>query len=127
MGPPPDDKFRKFRVPRIGKCKPRAGCPSTSVNPAKKIKVDTLIRAHRRITIDELVSVLGVSHGSAQSIVESLKYSKVCARWVPRQLTDEHKAERVDCCTELRELSDSWDSEFSEFVIRRWAHFHTLL
>ena len=91
--------------------KPCAGRPSTSVDPANKTKVDTLIRADRRITIDELASVLGVSHGSAHSIVESLEYSKVCARWVPRQLTDEHKAERVNCCTELRELSER-DNEF---------------
>ena len=86
--------------------KPRAGRPSTSVNPANKTKANTVIRADRRITIDELASVLGVSHGSAHNIVESLKYSKLCARWVPRQLTDGHKAERVNCCTELRELSE---------------------
>ena len=71
--------------------KPRAGRPSTSVNPANKTKADTLIRADRRITIDELTSVLGVSHGSAHKTVESLEYSKVCVRWVPRQLTDKHK------------------------------------
>ena len=88
--------------------KPRAGRPSTSVNPANKRKADTLIKADRRITIDELASVLVVSHGSAHNIVESLEYSKVGARWVPRQLTDEHRAERVNCCTELRER----DNEF---------------
>ena len=91
--------------------KSRAGLPSTSVNYANKTKADTLIRADRRITIDELASVLGASHGSAHNIVESLEYSRVCARWVPRQLTDEHKAERVNCCTELRELSKR-DNEF---------------
>ena len=41
--------------------KPRAGHPSTSVNPANKTKADTLTRADGRITIDELASVLGVS------------------------------------------------------------------
>ena len=60
--------------------KPRAGRQSTSVNPANKTKAGTVIRADRRITIDEFASVLGVSHGSAHNIVESLEYSKVCAR-----------------------------------------------
>ena len=86
--------------------KPRAGRPSTSDNPANKRKADTLIGADRRLIIDELTSVLGVSHGSAHNIVESLEHSKVCARWVLRQLKDEHKAERVNCCTELREFSE---------------------
>ena len=63
--------------------KPRAGRPSTSVNPAYKTKADTLIRADRRITIDELASEFGVSHGSAHNIVESPEYLNVCACWVP--------------------------------------------
>ena len=106
--------------------KPRAGHPSTSVNPANKTKADTLIRADRRITTDELASVLGVSHGSAHNIVESLEYSKVCAHWVPRQLTDEHKAERVNCSTELRELSER-DNEFFGRLItgdESWIHHY---
>ena len=79
--------------------KPRSGCPSTSVNPDNKTDADELIRTDRRITVEELASKLDVSIGSAHSIVASLGYSKVCARWVPRQLTKDHKTERVCCCT----------------------------
>jgi len=33
-----------------------------------------------------------MSHGSAYSIVhDDLRYTKVCSRWVPRQLSDDHK------------------------------------
>ena len=56
----------------------------------------------------------------------SLEYSKVCARWVPRQLTDEHKSERVNCCTELRELSKR-DNEFFGRLItgdEPWIHHY---
>ena len=83
--------------------KPRSGCPSTSVNPDNKTYADKLIRTDRRITVEELASKLDVSIGSAHSIVASLGYSKVCARWVPRQLTEDHKTERVRCCTQLLE------------------------
>ena len=41
-----------------------------STNPANEMKANTLIRADKRITLDELASELGVSHGSAQNIVD---------------------------------------------------------
>ena len=75
--------------------KPRSGRPSTSVNPDNKTYADELIRTDRRITVEELASKLAVSIGSANSIVASLGYSKVCARWVSRQLTEHHETERV--------------------------------
>ena len=103
--------------------KPCAGRPSTSVNHANKTKADTLIRADRRIAIDELASVLRVSHGSAQNIVESLEYSKLCVRLIPRQLTDEHKAERVNCCTKLRERDNKF---FGRLITgdETWIHHY---
>ena len=88
------------------KDKSRTGRPSSPVNLDNKANADKLIREDRRITLDELASELGVSHGSAHHLLESLGYSKVFARWVPRQLTDEHKAERVSKCSELIELSE---------------------
>ena len=66
-----------------------------STNLDNKANVDKLIRENRHTTLDELASELEVNHGSAHLLVESLGYSKVCTRWVPRQLTDERKAERV--------------------------------
>ena len=83
--------------------KPRSGRPSSSVNPVNKAKANALIREERRTTLDELAENLGVSHGSAYNSVESLGISKVCARWVPRELTTERKTDRVSACAELLE------------------------
>ncbi|CAI9737661.1 Hypothetical predicted protein [Octopus vulgaris] len=83
----------------------RSGRPSSSVNPANKAKADALIREDRCITLDELAENFEVSHGSAYNIVKSLGFSKVCARWVLRELTTEHKTDRVNACTELLEQS----------------------
>ena len=96
--------------------KPRSGHPSTSVNPENKTYADELIRTDRRITVEELASKLDVSIGSAHSIVASLGYSKVCAHWVPRQLTEGHKTERVRCCTQLLEHHQG-DPTFLERII----------
>ena len=42
-----------------------------------------------------------MSHGSTYNIVhDDLGYKKVCSRWVPRQLSDDHKRARQMICQE---------------------------
>ncbi len=54
--------------------------------------VERVLRVNRRITLDEMVSELNISHGSAHHIIHNvLGFRKVSARWVPRQLTPEVK------------------------------------
>jgi hypothetical protein len=54
--------------------------------------VEELIQSDRRIKIDSVATSLGCSHGLAYSIMHGrLKFQKVCARWVPRQLKDQEK------------------------------------
>ena len=69
----------------------RSGRPSSAHSSANIDQADTLIKKNRRITINELAESLGVSAGSAVKIMDTLGYSKVRARWVPRQLTEAHK------------------------------------
>ncbi|XP_014781843.2 uncharacterized protein LOC106877454 [Octopus bimaculoides] len=86
--------------------KPHSGHPSASMNPANKAKTDALIREDSiSITLDELAENLEVSHGSAYNIVESLGFSKVYVRWVPRELITECKTDRVNVCTEVLKQS----------------------
>ena len=70
---------------------PRSGRPFAAHSSAKIDQADTLIKENRHITINELAESLGVSAGSAVKIMDTLGYSKVCARWVTRQLTEAHK------------------------------------
>jgi hypothetical protein len=59
-----------------------------------------------QVTINEVGNHLQISHGSAYDIIHNrLGFCKVCARWVPKQLTEEHKNNHVvifqcllDCC-----------------------------
>ena len=62
--------------------------PSSSHSSANIDQAVALVKENRRITINELAESLGVSAGSAVNIMVTLGYSKVCARWVPRQLTE---------------------------------------
>jgi hypothetical protein len=44
---------------------------------------------------------LGISNGSVQTILkEDLNMQKLCAKIVPKVLTDEQKQGRVDCCND---------------------------
>ncbi|GFV07707.1 histone-lysine N-methyltransferase SETMAR [Trichonephila clavipes] len=65
----------------------------TEINTSR---VEEMIQNARWVTLSETPSELGLSYVSVQHIVSDvLQYSKACAHWVPRQLSDEHKASRM--------------------------------
>ncbi|BFZ13360.1 hypothetical protein BsWGS_16399 [Bradybaena similaris] len=74
----------------------RSGRAVEIATDASVQRVEEMIRGDRRVTIDAVAAAIGCSHGSAYSIMhDRLKFKKVCSRWVPRQLTDEHKMNRL--------------------------------
>jgi hypothetical protein len=59
-------------------------------------RLEELIPADRRITVDSVATTLGCFHGLAYSIIhDHLKFRKVCARRVPRELKDREKMNRM--------------------------------
>ena len=69
-----------------------SGRPNTADAPEMVAGVERMLRESRCITLDEVVSELNISHGSAHHIIHNmLGFCKVSARWVPRQLTPELK------------------------------------
>ena len=60
--------------------RPRSGRPSFAHSSANIDQADALTKENRHITITELAESLGVSAGSAVKIMDTLGYSKVCAR-----------------------------------------------
>ena len=57
------------------------------------INADLVQRVDRRVTINELHGMIPeVSKSLVHEIVkEKLDYRKLCARWVPKMLTENHK------------------------------------
>ena len=55
------------------------------------------IRANRRVTIRELHHIIPeVSKTTIpEAVTEKLGYRNLCARWVPKMLTDDHKTKRM--------------------------------
>jgi hypothetical protein len=73
--------------------------PSRTVDIATEAtvqRVEELIRADRRITINSAATALGCSHGLAYDIMhDHLKLREVCAWWFPRELKDREKIKRM--------------------------------
>jgi hypothetical protein len=68
------------------------------VNADTISKVQELMCAHRRITINEGVNKVGISSGSQEAIMtEELWMKQICAKFVSKLLTDDQ-----------RECSNSW-------------------
>jgi len=105
-----------------------AGRPSTSTTDEKIQQAREIVRANRQVAIDEVACSLQISHGSAYQIIhDELSYHKVCARWVPRELTAEHKRKRAEIC---QRLLDRYKNEGEEFLSRivtgdeTWVHHY---
>ena len=62
-------------------------------------KVNVRVRNDRCFTISDLSLLFPhISRSLLYDIVSShLGYQKVCARWVPKMLTEKHKKQRVAC------------------------------
>ena len=106
-----------------------AGRSSTSTSEEKIEQAQQMILANRRITIDEVAQSLQISFGSAQEIIhEILGYNKVSARWVPRQLTEEHKRRRMEICqTLLNRYNNEGEAFLSRIVTgdESWVHHYS--
>jgi hypothetical protein len=87
----------------------RSSRPTAASTPENKANVEAAILGNRRVTLSELEHDLGLLHGTIVRIVQELGFRKVCARWVLRALSEDHKAQRMvralsflqQCCCHL--------------------------
>jgi hypothetical protein len=76
--------------------------PETSSSVTNVDRVNILTQENRRITVSAVANVLDINYGSAYSIMyDELKYRKACSRWVSKQLTEDHKQNRVEICIQF--------------------------
>ena len=92
--------------------------PRTSRSADIVERVEKLVLEDRRMTVEQIASRVGISVGSAHTILHvDLKMKKVSSRWVPRMLTDEHKAARVACCQAMLTRDDGMNGTFFSSVV----------
>jgi histone-lysine N-methyltransferase SETMAR len=103
----------------------RSGRPQTAMTEDTIDRANNLIQSDRRMTVAELSMQLEIGEASVCRILNKLGYSKVCARWVPRQLTDGHKERRKAICSELVARFDADGDEFLGRIVtgdETWLH-----
>jgi len=80
---------------------PRSGRPLSAVNRNNIDAVRDLVNEDPHISIDYIADILDVSHGSVDTILKQhLGLRKISARWVPHQLTQQQRQQRIDICLE---------------------------
>jgi transposase len=83
--------FNRFKDGRtLADSDQRSGRPSTSRNANVIENVRSLILEDRRLTVQEIADVVGISTGSAHSILtEDLHMCRVVVKFVPKLLSQE--------------------------------------
>ncbi|XP_035215058.1 histone-lysine N-methyltransferase SETMAR-like [Stegodyphus dumicola] len=104
----------------------REGRPSTATNSEIAARVNECILLNRRTTIDEILDKLDISHGSGHKIIaDHLEFRKVCARWVPRLLTEEHKRKHFESAFAYLQRYQTEGNEFLDKIVtgdETWIH-----
>ncbi|KAG5311603.1 SETMR methyltransferase, partial [Pseudoatta argentina] len=82
-------------------------------------KIENALRDDRRLTVDELSAMFPQISRSLlhETITETLGYRKLSARWVPKQLTDQHKLNRVEAGQEFLRRYKLHGDEFLRSVV----------
>ncbi|UYV65722.1 hypothetical protein LAZ67_3005238 [Cordylochernes scorpioides] len=111
----------------------RSGSPVTATDNAAIAAVRNVVEADRRVTIDDIMIRLppGIEiRRSSIGIIMSdvLNFLKVCTRWVPRLLLENHKQQRMEAARAFLEMHQrDGDQLFSRIVTGdvSWVHHST--
>lgn len=105
---------------------PRSGRPVEVTTPEMCNAVKKLVEEDRRIRVRQIVEELGISTGTVETIIhEKMNLSKVCARWVPRMLTNSQMNARVTACKEIVAMISADQDDFYARLVtgdETWIH-----
>ena len=95
---------------------PKSGKPCTSTTDINIEKVWQLVRSDRRLTIRITANKVGMDKETVHIfLVDTLGMRKVCAKMVPRLLTKEQRAQRLNACRGiLQQMKNSWKTSSQE-------------
>ena len=81
--------------------------------------VDQVVRGKRRFTISELSEEFPeISRSALYTIVsKDLGYRKLCARWVPKMLSDDHKTQRMASALTFLTRYHNEGEDFFKFIV----------
>ena len=93
----------------------RSGRP-TSITSQKVQEIKELLDKDRRITFREVSQWVDCSVGTVHTIIhEKLNMRRLCARWIPKMLSECQKAQRVESC---QRFVQRFEREGEDFLSR---------
>jgi len=93
------------------------GRTTSCTTPETVARIQELLRQDRRLTIRDIAEEMEVGYGTCQRVLtEELGMYRAAAKFVPRILTANQKQQRVNICTEIRQLASN-DETFLSRVI----------
>jgi hypothetical protein len=106
----------------------RLSHPTTATTAQNEDRAREQIPQNRRVMVNKTAKQLNISIGSAYSVVhDNLQLHKVCARWVPKELTNEHKCVRLDICYHhLAHYGEECDNFLQQIITGdvTWVHHY---
>ena len=85
----------------------RSGRPATSRTEENIAKISQTVCENRRMTVRGIAEHVNIDRETVRKILtEDLDMRKVCAKMVPKELTEEQKQRRVTICQDLLERQD---------------------
>ncbi|GFW50890.1 uncharacterized protein TNCV_3591721 [Trichonephila clavipes] len=91
-----------------------------NMTKCKRKRTEKAIRANRRLKLKGLHQIIPeVSMTTLYEVVTvKLGYSKLCARWVPKMLTEEHKKKRMDFVLDFFTCYAEAGDEFLDHIVQ---------
>ena len=111
----------------------RSGRPTTVTANNAVVAIRNVVEEDRRVTIDEILVRLppGIEirrSSIGKILTDDLHYRKVCARWVPRLLTDIHKQQRMNSARIFLEMHGREGGQLISRIVtgdETWVHHAT--
>ena len=101
-----------------------SGRPATSRTEENIPKIPQIVRQNRRLTVRSITEQVNIYRETVRKILtEDLHIRKVCAKMVPKELTEEQKQRRVTICQDLLERQDGRRIR----KIQQQLHLHVLM
>jgi len=87
--------------------KARSGWPETSRTEENIVKIHQIVLENRQLTVRSTAEQVNIDRETVRKILtEDLDVRKVCAKMVPKELTEEQKQRRATICQDLLERQD---------------------
>ena len=97
---------------------PRSERPSTSRTVDNVDRVKQMVCADRRLTVRMIAEELSINKDAVWSIItEKLEMRKVCAKMVPKLLSEDQKQQRVTVCQDIIEHLEDNPDLLRRFII----------